>query len=74
MRQLYLSFLIGVLGAGAASAERVEYEYDVHGRLVKVERCGADEDCATNADDTTTDYIYDDVDNRTSKEVATPPH
>ncbi|MEM9619177.1 MAG: hypothetical protein AAF936_14570 [Pseudomonadota bacterium] len=58
-------------------AEKVEYEYDAHGRLVKVVRCGADTICdsadSRAGDDTMTEYKYDKADNRTEKEVAVPP-
>lgn len=44
----------------AAAQESATYIYDVHGRLIEVERSsGAD-----------TAYVYDDADNRTSKETT----
>lgn len=61
------------LTTGSAYAEKVQYEYDVHGRLVKVQRCGADDVCDGDADDVDTDYTYDEVDNRTEKKVTVDP-
>jgi hypothetical protein len=51
----------------AAAAETVTYTYDVHGRLVKVERQ------RDAADETTTDYGHDQADNRTRKKVTVTP-
>ena len=61
-----------VMNGATTVAEKQCYEYDVHGRLVNVTRAGADGGCGTG-DDTTTDYTYDDADNRTEKDVQTFP-
>jgi len=57
----------------ASADETVEYTYDVHGRLIKVKRCGADNNCAATADNIDTDYTYDDADNRTNETTTVPP-
>ena len=62
-------FLLGI-GAPPAYAEKICYEYDVHGRIVKVIRAGSDNDCDTAADNTTTEYEYDDAGNRKKKEIS----
>ncbi|MHA7871247.1 MAG: RHS repeat domain-containing protein [Hyphococcus sp.] len=73
MRVFLMTSAAVALACTPVWADRIEYEYDVHGRLVKVDRCGADDDCSTNADDTTTEYTYDKADNREEKKVTTPP-
>lgn len=63
-----------VLGIGAlpAYAEKICFEYDVHGRVVKVIRAGADNECTTTSDNATTEYEYDDAGNRIEKDVDVP--
>lgn len=67
------AFALSLLAGAASADETIEYEYDVHGRLVKVERCGADNNCAATTDNIVTDYEYDDADNRTNEETVVPP-
>ncbi len=57
----------------SAQAERIEYEYDAHGRLVKVQRCDRGHPCAGDPGDVETEYTYDQTDNRTEKEVTVHP-
>lgn len=77
MRKFLMTCSAFMLIYGPAHAEKVEYEYDAHGRLVKVVRCGADAVCDSAdtraGDDTMTEYTHDKADNRTEKEVAIPP-
>lgn len=57
----FACFALSIVVASAANGqETATYTYDVHGRLIKVER-------STGAD---TDYAYDDANNRTSKVTA----
>ena len=53
--------------AGAFAAETLSYRYDARGRLVKVERTGA----VNNG--VTTNYTYDNANNRTNKTVSGAP-
>lgn len=56
------------LAAPAFAAETITYSYDVHGRLVKVERTGS----VNNG--VTADYAHDKADNRTSVTVTGSPN
>ena len=67
------AFALGLFAGAASADETIEYTYDVHGRLVKVERCGTDNNCAATSDNVVTDYEYDDADNRTNEETVVPP-
>ncbi|MEO1241218.1 MAG: hypothetical protein AAFX54_04865 [Pseudomonadota bacterium] len=58
---------------GASAAETICYEYDVHGKIIKVIRSGPDNNCATTSDNVTTEYEYDAADNRTKKETTGAP-
>ena len=60
------------IGAPPAYAEKICYEYDVHGRVVKVIRSGPDNDCTATTDNSTTEYEYDDAGNRIEKDVDVP--
>ncbi|MEM9619759.1 MAG: hypothetical protein AAF936_17540 [Pseudomonadota bacterium] len=73
MRKFLIISSILAMGCGSAYAEKVQYEYDVHGRLIKVQRCGADDMCDGDNDDVDTDYKYDAADNRTEKKVDVDP-
>lgn len=55
-----------LVGTPAVASETIKYSYDVHGRLVKVERSG------TVNDGVVTTYGYDKVDNRLNKSVTGP--
>lgn len=59
---------LAALPASATAAETITYRYDVHGRLVRVERSG------TVNDGVTTDYILDKADNRTGKTTVGSPN
>lgn len=73
MRKFLMICSVIALTFSQAYAEKVLYEYDAHGRLVKVQRCGADNVCDGDADDVDTDYDYDAADNRTEKKVTVDP-
>ena len=64
--QLLLASAIAALAAAvpASAAETISYSYDARGRLVKVVRSGPV--------DTTTTYVIDQADNRTSKTTSSP--
>ena len=63
MRKFILATGAALLGLSAAAqaAETITYRYDVHGRLVRVERTG------TVNNGVNTSYTWDKADNRTSK-------
>tara|TARA_B100000508_G_scaffold60333_1_gene47218 strand:- start:256141 stop:256341 length:201 start_codon:yes stop_codon:yes gene_type:complete len=61
MRAALLLAGVMAFSAPAFASETVTYTYDAQGRLVKVEHSGGPNDGVT------TDYEYDDADNRTRK-------
>ena len=78
VRKIFIACLgLSFLG-GPAFAEKVLYEYDVHGRLVRVVYCGDNDVCDSSdvarlGDDTTVEYDHDATDNRSEKRVEVPP-
>ncbi len=66
-------FPLGLLTPGANAAETQCYEYDVHGRLVKVVRSGPDNSCTATSDNIETEYAYDDAGNRIEEETTGAP-
>ncbi len=74
MRKIIIAAFVFTLAVSAAKAERVEYVYDTHGRLVNVHRCSTgNQECVGEPGDVETDYTYDKTDNRTEKEVTVHP-
>ena len=73
MRKIFFICAGFLLALSTAQAERIEYEYDAHGRLVKVQRCDAGNPCTGNVVEVETEYSYDDADNRTEKDVTVHP-
>ena len=70
MRKAELAIVTAAALAAAATAmaqETVTYKYDARGRLVEVHRNGS-----VNAN-VTTNYSYDDADNRTGKTTTGAP-
>lgn len=63
---------LGILAAAAALAsETISYGYDVHGRLVKVERTDLDNGVVVS--NIVSNYAYDKADNLTNKTVSGAP-
>jgi YD repeat-containing protein len=61
---IFLGLLL--LGAAAYAAETITYTYDARGRLVRVVHSG------TVNSNVTTNYTYDDQNNRTLKNTTGP--
>lgn len=66
MRALAIFLGLLLLGAAAYAAETITYTYDARGRLVKVVHTGS----VNN--NVTTNYTYDDQNNRTLKNTTGP--
>lgn len=64
MKSFALALTLTLFGASALADETVTYTYDAQGRLVKVEHTG------TVNNGVTTEYQYDDADNRTRKKTT----
>lgn len=64
MKPFAFALIFTLFGAPALADETVTYTYDAQGRLVKVEHTG------TVNNGVTTEYQYDDADNRTQKKTT----
>jgi YD repeat-containing protein len=64
MRAIFVFIVLIVLGVAAYAAETITYIYDARGRLIRVDHSGS----VNN--NVTTNYVYDDADNRTLKNTT----
>lgn len=71
MKALSAAVVLMLAGSAVLADETVTYTYDARGRLVKVEYSDTvTNNLGTRNDGVTTEYQYDDADNRTQKKTT----